>query len=236
MTKALGFLAGVWLTIAVLILVLETLNSAGPELSLAAPRASTPEDPATVSSTLQAQGDAVQAGDESDQAEPAVPDSATAIAEPQDDLVLAPQDGMPEQASQAAAQREPMHVIPAGNGTYDAATPDPESAAAEERAHSGFETTAPDLNHSRGMQTETPANDSDRPHSGADGSYLFWSPFRSEWAARGFAGRLTASTQVPVEVVNLGPGKYRVAFRYRDETERLARIAHIESVTGLNLE
>jgi hypothetical protein len=66
--------------------------------------------------------------------------------------------------------------------------------------------------------------------------YQFWSPFKSQWAAQGFAGRLTSATGVPVEVVVAGPGRYRVAFNYQDETQRLARINRIETITGLELE
>jgi hypothetical protein len=66
--------------------------------------------------------------------------------------------------------------------------------------------------------------------------YQFWSPFNSQWAAQGFAGRLTSATGVPVEVVVAGPGRYRVAFNYQDETQRLARVKRIETVTGLELE
>lgn len=68
------------------------------------------------------------------------------------------------------------------------------------------------------------------------GSYLFWSPFRSAWAAAGFAGRLSAATDVPVEVIESVPGTYRVAFRYHDEAERRARVNLIEAITGLELE
>jgi hypothetical protein len=67
-------------------------------------------------------------------------------------------------------------------------------------------------------------------------SYLFWSPFRSAWAAAGFAGRLSAATDVPVEVVESVPGTYRVGFRYHDEAERRARVDLIEAITGLELE
>lgn len=66
--------------------------------------------------------------------------------------------------------------------------------------------------------------------------YVFWSPFRSKWAAQGFAGRLSLATDVPVEVVVAGPGNYRVGFRYRDEAERQARVGLIETITGLELE
>lgn len=66
--------------------------------------------------------------------------------------------------------------------------------------------------------------------------YLVWSPFRSEWAAQGFARRLTLATDVPVEVHNEGPGNYQVVFNYRDDGERQAMVRQIEAITGLELE
>jgi hypothetical protein len=66
--------------------------------------------------------------------------------------------------------------------------------------------------------------------------YQVWSPFRSEWAANGFARRLALATDVPVEVVNESPGNYQVVFSYRDDGERQALVERIETVTGLELE
>jgi hypothetical protein len=66
--------------------------------------------------------------------------------------------------------------------------------------------------------------------------YQVWSPFRSEWAANGFARRLLLATDVPVEVINESPGNYQVVFSYRDEGERQALVERIETVTGLELE
>jgi hypothetical protein len=66
--------------------------------------------------------------------------------------------------------------------------------------------------------------------------YQVWSPFRSEWAANGFARRLVLATEVPVEVVNESPGNYQVVFSYRDDEERQALVERIEAVTGLELE
>ena len=66
--------------------------------------------------------------------------------------------------------------------------------------------------------------------------YLVWSPFKSEWAAQGFARRLTLATDVPVEVRNEGPGNFQVIFSYRDDSERQAMVRQIETVTGLELE
>lgn len=67
-------------------------------------------------------------------------------------------------------------------------------------------------------------------------NHLFWSPFRSELAAQGFAGRLSSATDVAVVVVEAGPANYRVGFDYRDEAERRVLIEQIETVTGLELE
>ena len=66
--------------------------------------------------------------------------------------------------------------------------------------------------------------------------YLVWSPFKSEWAAQGFARRLTLATEVPVEVRHEGPENFQVVFSYRDDGERQAMIRQIETVTGLELE
>ena len=66
--------------------------------------------------------------------------------------------------------------------------------------------------------------------------YPVWSPFRSKWAAQGFARRLTLATGVPVEVINQEPTSYQVVFSYRDDQERQAMVTQIETVTGLELE
>jgi hypothetical protein len=66
--------------------------------------------------------------------------------------------------------------------------------------------------------------------------FQVWSPFHSQWAAQGFARRLTQATEVPMEVVTEGPGNYQVVFSYRDDGERQAMVRQIEAVTGLELE
>ena len=75
-----------------------------------------------------------------------------------------------------------------------------------------------------------------RDDAAAMSRYRVWSPFRSEWAANGFARRLVLATDVPVEVVNESPGNYQVVFSYRDDGERQALVERIEAVTGLELE
>jgi hypothetical protein len=76
----------------------------------------------------------------------------------------------------------------------------------------------------------------DRIDATAVSRYQVWSPFRSEWAAQGFARRLALATDVPMEVVNETPGNYQVVFNYRDDGERQTLVQHIETVTGLELE
>jgi len=66
--------------------------------------------------------------------------------------------------------------------------------------------------------------------------YPVWSPFRSKWAAQGFARRLTLATGVALEVTNQEPANYQVVFSYRDDQERQAMVTQIETVTGLELE
>jgi len=75
----------------------------------------------------------------------------------------------------------------------------------------------------------------DEPAAAGRLRFVFWSPFRSERAARGFADRLTLATAVQVNVVRLAADRYRVAFDYQDEAERLATLSRIEQITGLDL-
>jgi len=121
---------------------------------------------------------------------------------------------------------ESAQAVPApqANRTADSETPD------------GGNASVPQPAQQLDVQAAAPVTASDREDSSESGSFLFWSPFRSVWAAEGFARRLTSATQVPVEVVDAGPGKHRVAFSYQDDTERLARINRIETITGLKLE
>jgi hypothetical protein len=64
----------------------------------------------------------------------------------------------------------------------------------------------------------------------------FWSRFHSELSAQGFAERLTGRTDVRYRVRPTGRGIYEVVFAYRDEAEREAALARIESATGLRLQ
>lgn len=114
----------------------------------------------------------------------------------------------------------------AAPATIAAADPDPDPG--------------PSLMEVRGPEdtdTDPVAGDTSAAHDTAPLSrYLVWTPFRSQWAAAGFARRLTVATDVPVEVVNDAAGDYQVVFSYRDEGQRQTMIRQIEAVTGLELE
>lgn len=65
--------------------------------------------------------------------------------------------------------------------------------------------------------------------------HVFWSPFRSELSARGFADRVERLTGMDLEVTRVEPGRYQVAFLYLDDMERQSKLAEIAAMTGLRL-
>lgn len=237
MMRATGFLAGVCLTVAALLMILDNRESQQAEIVTQATAAATTEELSGVVAAIAEQVDVLPAEIESDQAVPAHPDSATADGEAESGFLETTEDVTAEQDSAGSttsvAKADPVQSENASNKVISA---DHESRTADDEPQRDFEASGLDQEHHLEAQAEALADDSDRQDSGDAGTYLFWSPFRSEWSAQGFAGRLTSATQVPVEVINAGPGQYRVAFSYRDETERLAQIMRIETITGLKLE
>lgn len=138
-----------------------------------------------------------------------------------------------------AAIAEQVDVVQAEAESKQAVIADPETVTAEADPQNTMEPIGPVQTQHAGVQTRLETNGSDGSESGHSGdshTYLFWSPFRSEWAAQGFARRLSLATQVAVTVVHAGPGEYRAAFSYQDDSERRAQIERIETITGLSLE
>jgi hypothetical protein len=68
-----------------------------------------------------------------------------------------------------------------------------------------------------------------------DNWYAFWSPFRSEIAARGFVAKLQESTGIDYRVVKVKTGVYEVAFAYVDDADIQDKLSRISSATGLNM-
>ena len=214
MMRIAGFLAGVGLTVAAFVLILNSMENQQPDRSTAPGGDPSSTEIAAVVETIAEHVDVIPAAHESDQAVTADPESANTNAEPQSGFAANTADDIPEESSQAStamlaqADAEPQHSA---------------------------EQPAPDPNDNLDDQAQAQADDSDQRGDVIIHTHLFWSPFRSEWAAQGFAKRLAASTEVPVEVVNAGSGNYRVAFDYLDESERLEHIERIETITGLKL-
>jgi len=220
MIRTIGFLAGVFLTVATFLLLLDI-----PGKSSDAPTA------------IVAQADVIPAGKESDEAAPPDHESGVADGDPGKGFVESTPGGPPAEPSEVSTDLAARaHFAQEGNTSDPVLAPDHQSGTSDGGSQSGSDASEPDETHRLEIQQQVAADDSDREHSDDANTYLFWSPFRSAWAARGFAGHLSSATQVPVEVVHTGPGKYRVAFSYQDETQRLARIRHIETITGLELE
>lgn len=226
MMRILGFLAGMWLTLGAFLLVLDFREAPPPELATEAsgertaeptppPPEADPEEAAQGTSDGDATASAIAGVDPTEvlltggpaMRDPTADPSQPPLDEDRADIAEAGPAPAPTARDQATAQAS---LYPLEGPTMEPVSAFPSTPAAP-------------------PETEALA-------SSAEATHRFWSPFRSEWAARGFAGRLTSATQVPVEVIEAGPGNYRVAFRYQDETERLARIQRIETVTGLKLE
>jgi len=225
MTKALGFLTGVCLTVAAFVLVLDRWQYGQTgEASLAAmatdvePLDVAPNATDKMSVTIGGESDTVgvetAADDSSSPATPAADLEKAATIDP--DAVAPP---LPLQGVMIAEQQNASVVQSAAEQTATAVTQTPEVSAES--------VDSPALN--RDPQVDTGDHDTALTH-------IFWSPFRSEWAAKGFARRLTNATQIPVEIVEAGPGQYRVSFDYLDEVQRREHVERIESITGLQLE
>jgi len=157
--------------------------------------------------------------------------------QPPETVAETPSPPPPEERSRlVAAIAEQVDIEPPANESAQAAPAPQAIGTADSETPDGGNASAPQPAQQPDIQAAVPVTASDWEDSGESGSFLFWSPFRSVWAAEGFARRLTSATQVPVEVVDAGPGEYRVAFSYQDDSERLARINRIETITGLKLE
>ena len=75
------------------------------------------------------------------------------------------------------------------------------------------------------------------PAEESQGSWeAFFTPFRSQASAEGFARFLGSATGHDFRVARAGAGQYRVWFRIEDGESRPQRIAEIEAATGMRLQ
>lgn len=71
-----------------------------------------------------------------------------------------------------------------------------------------------------------------------DQVFVFWQPFRSRGSAQGFAQGLSARAEVPISVISEeteSGRQYRVVLPYDSESQRLERLAKLESATRLEM-
>jgi hypothetical protein len=64
---------------------------------------------------------------------------------------------------------------------------------------------------------------------------VFWAPFQTEIAAKGFAKRIAKSSGVAVQVIKQDTLKYVVAFPYTNASERKTRARAIEQAFGMKI-
>ena len=135
--------------------------------------------------------------------------------------------------SHQVIEPEPTEGVPVEEAVNSVA---PSASASLEESQLSAWGDGPEVNPQPGIQSMASNETAYREESAKMSRYLVWSPFRSKWAAQGFARRLTLATGVPVEVINQESASFQVVFSYRDDQERQAMVTQIETVTGLELE
>ncbi len=118
--------------------------------------------------------------------------------------------------------------------------PTPETPVAREKApmpvkETSVDATPTESNSSPGTSDDAAPLVARDPPSPQPRWHVFWSPFRNELSARGFADRLEHLTGMDLQVTRVGPGRYQVAFRYLGDAERQSKLAEIAAMTGLRL-
>jgi len=230
MMRITGFLAGVGLTIATFMIILNSRDNRQAEISAASTVGHVQAELAAVVEAIAERVDVVKSGDKPDQAVAPDPESGMVDPDLQSGSVEASGASTPGESSDMSTD-----MVARADVVQVANKPD-QSITTDVEAQQDFQGYGPDQDYQPEDQAQATTESADQEDTDTSGTYLFWSPFRSEWAAQGFAERLTLSTQVPVEVFYTGPGNYRVAFSYRNEVDRRVRIEHIETITGLKLE
>jgi hypothetical protein len=253
MMRAIGFLSGIALTVAAFLLVLDHRENRRADPALGPAGDATPQQLSEVFEAIAERVDVAATDHASAAGTAAEPDSAFTAPETRNGFQLPP-PGPQQGAATRAVTPDSQPASPGGataNGfrlssapaerhldvqteSAPAIAPGTASATRAGAPQAGLEPFG--LPAEQHLDLRAQADSFNTGDSGGAGLHLFWSPFRSEWSAQGFARRLRSATRVPVEVVAAGSGQYRVAFSYQDETERLAHIERIETITGLRLE
>jgi hypothetical protein len=253
MMRAIGFLSGIALTVAAFLLVLDNRENQRADPGPGPASDATPEQLSEVFEAIAERVDVAATDHASAGGMAGQPDSALTMPETRNGVqVPGPSPQQRADVRTVTPATEPAIAEgPTADGSEPSAAPpgrrldvQTESAQAVVAAtqsvsragapQAGFEPSG--VSPDQRLDLQAQADSFEPADSGGAGLHLFWSPFRSEWSAQGFARRLSDATRVPVEVVAAGTGRYRVAFSYQDEAERLAHIERIETITGLKLE
>lgn len=228
MLKMIGFMTGIALTAAVLMGVTGDLDTAGVRARMQSMVAG--DEPAMEPSLAVAKR---ETGNDSGEGAPFSSLAAleTIAAEP---VPVEPSDAAP--AKQDAGADEQVDENPAEGASQPATVPDEpqeirpqDDNSPAENAYAAIEKTSPPLP----FQDSGAAVGVDQVDDGV--WHAFWTPFRSEASANGFASRLERETGREYKVIRKGPGQYRVAFYHTDDSDRRARLVEIEQVSGLQL-
>ena len=140
-------------------------------------------------------------------------------------MAVADTAGVPQMIADGLAARDRHTAGDAAVIQQDTVGPEPEPAMAPPAAgDSGDDEPDPGT----GLGTGD-------PDPGDERWLAFFTPFRSEASATGFARHLEASTGRRFRVTREGPGDYRVEFLVDDEEDEAARLDEIEAVSGLAL-
>jgi hypothetical protein len=155
-------------------------------------------------------------------------------------IPVAGQKGLPRDAGEPDSLPDALLADPAASPRVDqpgAETPTPDTAPrdTDDENDAPVDQAEPAL-PSR-LRTDVIEREEGVANVAEDGAgWLgFFTPFRSEASARGFAQHLEASTGRQFRVTRARPGDYRVEFRIVSEEDRDARIAEIEAASGLAL-
>jgi len=163
---------------------------------------------------------------------------------------ISPQGGGPEPTTggldpapddeAAPAASQPVSPIIAQSPVNGAAANRPSPISDAERPQIGSAATTTDVAPEPRLPEAEPAESVPDALAGAetfpdDRWEAFFTPFRSEASALGFAGFLQRTTGREFVVRRAGPGKYRVWFRLAAGESRPERLAEIEKATGMAL-
>jgi len=148
------------------------------------------------------------------------PDSHAAAAPPPPEEPATENPHRDNNSHRAAVPTPPAEPVTTGEQLEEAVvdnveSPVAETASADEKdspevASSGLELDPETWDASLAAYEKVSRNDILPDSTVTASRYRVWSPFRSKWAAEGFAQRLTLATAVPLEVINDKPGNYQV--------------------------